>query len=269
MKKWISFFGFAILLFLLMSGCDRTTITEKPGNHLYQAGDEIHMIDIDSRETLGTLTIVDTSLLKDEPFMVRKEVHAQKEASGAEGLGYEEAEYQQLVQIYYTYDNHGSGKTLSELNFRAYDDSGQIAEINPDTQYERQDREGTQSFEAALCSRSDRIEINFGYSILQLRPTARIELFLTENQGKVINEEFSDVSSGKESSAVSSEVSRAQVERRETSAGWINSVDAGQSEDSFEGRAGLLFQTGIIFILLLVILVLAVVVVVLLCTRKR
>ena len=100
MKKHSAIFIMAAVL-LFLSGCSATTITEHEGNYLYGAGESINVIDIDTREHIGTLKVTEAVLLSDTPFTVT-------EKSGTDENGndiYETVTYAQLVQVFYQYDD--------------------------------------------------------------------------------------------------------------------------------------------------------------------
>lgn len=170
MKKHSAIFIIAVML-LFFSGCSATTITEHEGNYLYGAGESINVIDIDTREHIGTLKVTEAILLSDTPFTVT-------EKSGTDESGndiYETVTYAQLVQIFYQYDDKGNGKDISAANFTAYDAYGQRCEINP-VGYSGENRNGSDSFLVALENKSGTIRLDFQYNVLQTTATAKIQL---------------------------------------------------------------------------------------------
>lgn len=174
MKKHSAIFIMAAVL-LFLSGCSATTITEHEGNYLYGAGESINVIDIDTREHIGTLKVTEAVLLSDTPFTVT-------EKSGTDENGndiYETVTYAQLVQVFYQYDDRGSGKDISAANFTAYDAAGKMGEIDP-AGYTGENRNGSDSFLVALENKSGTIRLDFQYNVLQTTATARIQLSLPQ-----------------------------------------------------------------------------------------
>ena len=174
MKKHSTIFTIAAML-LFLSGCSATTITEHEGNYLYGAGESINVIDIDTREHIGTLKVTEAVLLSDTPFTVT-------EKSGTDENGndiYETVTYAQLVQIFYQYDDKENGKDISAANFTAYDAYGQRGEINP-AGYTGENRNGSDSFLVALENKSGTIRLDFQYNVLQTTATAKIQLSLSQ-----------------------------------------------------------------------------------------
>lgn len=160
---------------LLLSSCaSATTITEKEGNYVYGEGEAINIVDIDTRDTIGTLKMTGAVVLKDEATSVW-------ERDGTDENGkavYREKVYEQVVQIFYVYENKG-GSGVSSANFSVYDAQGGYATEDPDIDVKPASRSGQQSFVVALNNRSDSIDIWFKYHILQFTTTAKIRLTLS------------------------------------------------------------------------------------------
>lgn len=160
---------------LLLTGCaSATTITEKEGNYIYSEGEDISIVDIDTRDTIGTLNMTGAIVLKDEATSVL-------ERDGTDENGeavYKETVYEQVVQIFYTYENRG-GNSVSSANFSVYDAQGRSGARDPDIDVKPASRSGQRSFVVALDNRSDSIDIWFRYNILQTTATAKIRLTLS------------------------------------------------------------------------------------------
>lgn len=164
--------SFMALLLLFLAGCSATTITEREGNYMYGKNEDIHILDIDTRNHIGTLRMTDVVVLSDTPFTISEKV-------GEDDYGnniYEDISFAQLVQIFYQYDNRGTDKNISSSNFTAYDAAGQTGEINPEVQQTGAYREGSKSFLAALKTKGDFVRVDFQYNFMQTTTTAKIQL---------------------------------------------------------------------------------------------
>lgn len=170
MRKRLSIFACLPLLFLL-SSCSTTTITEKPGNYRYGVNEEIRVLDIDSRETLATLTVTGWEMLNNQPFVLA-------EADGTDESGntvYRNVTYARLIQIHYVWTTADSVKTLSAANFTVRDGNGNDARINPEMEYTSIPRQGN-SFVIALQTAEGDIDMEFNFHPLQTTPTARLRI---------------------------------------------------------------------------------------------
>ena len=177
MKKAFVFL-LAIVLMAISTACSTTTITDKPGNYLYEVNEEISIIDIDSREKLGTVKITGIEILRDSPF----EIHG---ADGTDENGdtkYKNVTYQQIIQIYYSYSMIDSSKSISSGNFITFDSTNTYAnyidslESRPD--YKEKPKEGSQSHVVAVKNKGNYIDIEFKYRLAQTKPTAKIRVNL-------------------------------------------------------------------------------------------
>ena len=168
-----------VLAFLpcLLAGCGvgRTTITEQPGNYQYQLDEAIDVIDIDTRDALGTLVVTGVEILKEEPFEVQ-------ESDGEDEDGetiYTTVTYNQIVQIFYTWSG---SKALSNSNFSVWDSADAIGRrpegLDPAPDYEALAKRDQSSFVVALKNPGSYLDIRFTYNILQIRPTARIRIVM-------------------------------------------------------------------------------------------
>ena len=176
MKKRMVLFLIALLP-LFAAGCSATTITEHEGNYMYGKNEDIKIIDIDTRNHIGTLKMTDAVVLSDTPFTISKKVGEYDNGSSI----YEDVSYAQLVQIYYQYDSRDTDKDILSSNFTVYDAGGRTGEINPQIQHAGIYREGNDSFLVALKTKSDFIRIDFQYDIWQTTTTAKIQLQLADD----------------------------------------------------------------------------------------
>lgn len=173
MKKIISI----LLLFIIaaqLSACSTTTITDKPGNFIYSQNEEINIIDIDSRESLGIVKVTGCAVLKDAPFVLQE--YDGKDENGKEK--YKEVSYAQIIQVYYTYSLIDGSKNISATNFTVFDSSDAPGRYDPETDYSRQDKKDNPSFILALKNKSSYVNINFKYRPLQTKETAKIRIDL-------------------------------------------------------------------------------------------
>jgi hypothetical protein len=172
----------ASLLFILiatsLSACSTTTITDKPGNYLYGLNEEIKIVDIDTRETLGTVKITGVEILRNEPFDVR-------ETDGTDESGntkYKDVTYQQVIQVFYTYNMIDSSKSISSKNFYAHDSTNKyanfIGSLEPKPEYTEIQKEGHHSFIIATKNKGNHLNISFDYTPLQTKATAKIRVDL-------------------------------------------------------------------------------------------
>lgn len=174
-KRFIITLLAALLCLALPAGCGVTTITEQPGNYVYRLNEPIDVIDIESRETLGILTVTGVEVLLDEPFDVQ-------ENDGEDKAGkpiLKTVTYSRIVQVFYTYTG---SKRISGGNFTVWD-SGNIIGKNPEGMepkpaYTPQAKKGQSSFTTALLHPEGPLDINFSYNFMQLHPTARIQVEL-------------------------------------------------------------------------------------------
>ena len=146
-------------------------------NYIYGLNEPIHVIDIDTRDELGTLTITGVEVLKDEKFTA-------KERDGYDANSqpkYKDVTYEQIVQVFYDYDFKRS-KAVTDYNFGVLDASGIVAvkadQIDPLSDYTEKTKKGSLSFVVALKNRSDSIQIQFRYNSMQVKPTAKIKIDL-------------------------------------------------------------------------------------------
>jgi len=162
----------AIGLVLVLTACSAKTITEHAGNYLYAQNEAINILDIDTRDSIATLTMTGTAVLLDEPFTIA-------EPDGVDEDGNElfvDVAYEQLVQVFYRYDSRGTYTTVSAANFLVRDSSGDPCRVNPDIAYTALKRSGEKSFAVALKTKGDSLYLDFRHGLLQTTVTARIAL---------------------------------------------------------------------------------------------
>jgi len=70
MKKISTIFIAATIL--LLTACSATTITEQAGNYIYSENEDINVLDIDTRNTLGTLKMTGVKVLINDSFTIKE-----------------------------------------------------------------------------------------------------------------------------------------------------------------------------------------------------
>jgi len=236
---------------IVLAGCGVTTITEQPGNFFYGGNDEIQILDIDTRDTLGTLTIHGMSIITDEPFVLSEEEGTDESGNPT----YEDVSYEALVQIDYSYKREKRGaKSISASNFTVLDSKGKSGRINPDADYDRMPQKGDQSFVVALKNKSSTIQIHFDYNLFQSKPTAKIQIGVGEDSGTEIK---SETSTPKENTASETSSSEEFIPAQNSSTKAPDSAPASGTSFSYVFLILVAFLVLIIMILLVVIIVLA------------
>jgi len=175
MKRIIIAVALAAAL-LLLAACD-TTVTQHARNHRYAAGEAIEIIDFDSGETLGVLTITGAALLHNAPF----EVQLRDEIDGEDQYNTVTETFHQIVQIYFTYTGD---RRILNTHFTVRDQNGETAQrpssAEPwSVQFTEIPRSGEGSFVVALRNASSFVDIEYRFSMWQLRPTAQVRVDLS------------------------------------------------------------------------------------------
>jgi len=156
-----------VAFILCLASCSTTTITDKPGEYEYGLNEEINIVDIDSRKSLGTVKVTGYEIIKNEPFIIEE----YKETNSSGEKVYEDVTYAQLVQIYYTYTCIDSSKSFSGANFVVLGDTVKANESD----FTGKPKEGNHNFMAALKNRDGYIKLHFNYNALQTKSTAKIK----------------------------------------------------------------------------------------------
>ena len=172
MKKMF-FIIFAVSIALCFVSCSTTTITDKPGSYAYGLNEEINIIDIDSRASLGTVKVTGFEIIADEPFVIKE---YQETTSDGERI-YKDVTYSRMVQVYYVYNCIDSSHSVSGANFTSLGDTVKASESN--FTGKPKPREGQHSFLVALKNSDNSLGLNFNYNSLQTKPTAVIRFDLT------------------------------------------------------------------------------------------
>jgi len=156
-----------VSLVLFFASCSTTTITDKPGEYEYGLKEEINIIDIDSRKSLGTVQVTGYDTIKNEPFVIKE---YQETTSEGEKV-YKDVTYSRLVQVYYMYNCIDSTKSLSGANFTVLGDTAKQTESD----FESKPRDGNHSFLVALKNQDSSLRMNFNFNSLQTKSTAKIK----------------------------------------------------------------------------------------------
>ena len=163
---------------LLLTACD-TTVTQYARNHEFGLGETIEIMDDSDGELVGTLVITGIELLRNEAFEAQERIVATEE--GQDQPQYETLTYQQIVQVFYVFE--GNRRILGS-HFAVLDQSGQrgarTSSLDPRPEYQERMQGGQASVVFALQTESRYADIQFRYSMWQLRPTATIRVVVPE-----------------------------------------------------------------------------------------
>ncbi len=176
MKKYASIIFPVLLMAIIFSGCEHETITQNPGEYNYQMNEPIEIIDIETRDVLGILTITGAYPINDKPFTVRTETGTTEDGEPI----YEDIAYEQLLQINYIFkDTAQNNKTISGLNFSPYSQLNNVT-VDPKVDFAKAPLgQGESCFTVAFSKTVDQFELGFRYGILQFRKTATIHISLS------------------------------------------------------------------------------------------
>ena len=170
---------FAALLILFLASCSFAgdVTTEHARNYVYSAGETIRFFDEKhDRDFLGELTFMSMRVLSEERF-TQKERKSSADSGSSE---YEDVEYNQIVQINYTYQK-ADGKTLGEKDFLVYDSASNKGLLNPtDAEFNQFPAENMRSMIVALKKPGDTIETRVMYSGM-FTPNAIVKLSVGDN----------------------------------------------------------------------------------------
>lgn len=231
-----------IILLVSFSGCSTTTITEHEGNYIYKANEDINIIDIDTREKIAVLKMSGVEILSNKPFTIKEKLKTDENGRNI----YETVNYNQLIQVYYTYES-SKGHSISSANFRIYDDNGTLVKKDPDIEYTPVQKNGTDSFVVALKNKSDSVTINFKYKQLQTTTTAKISLDVTEKMIDNAQSENSNLSGQDEQSTLN-----------DPSVSASNQIETKQNKNLLTVLCAIIvFLLGTIIVLIIVIIILA------------
>ena len=154
---------------LLSAACDafveHDTITQKPGNYQFGINETVEIIDIETRETLGAITVTSCQLVEDQPFVVEEVVY----------------EGNKRVTVKTTYSK------LYQITCTVVDSLGEIdsvkhhfSPLNRDHVMDPRNDSRGDSFYIAIVeggggNKTD-FALEFSYDLNQSRPTARFTI---------------------------------------------------------------------------------------------
>lgn len=187
MKRFLLIFLTTIVLFSF-SSCspEHETITKNPGSYLYQLGETIKIVDIETGECIGNLTITEFQLIQDTPFLVSKYAGLDDNYEAI----YEDVTYHQLTQVNYTFENEpGYHATISADHFNVVDNGITDSVINPRKTDIPLPTNAVNCFWLASEQPVDEIELTFTYDLRQSRHTARIQLSLSSQTPQIESQE--------------------------------------------------------------------------------
>jgi len=190
-KVIISFFALLLISFSFVScRCGTTVITQHATNHVFSAGEAIHIYDIESRDHLATLTLTRVAVIIDEPFVITTTV---EDEDGNDIVT--EREFAQVIQVFYTFVRHNTNRPIAAGNFTTRGSAGgETAFVNSGTSMPRvtaADFAGADMPTFALIARTDgetgyftvaagtvrsHIDITYRWNIVQRLETARIRM---------------------------------------------------------------------------------------------
>ena len=174
MAKRVFILVFSFLLCLSVTGClPRVSKTDQAENHIYEKNETIRILNKDTDEEFGTLTITKVEVLMDEIFEA-------KIADGRDDKGnikYETVNYYQIIQVFYeanldvsvSYDNFLVTDSLSET-------ATGIAYIDPQPDIKDKKKNDKNSFIVGLKNKSNFVEIDYRYLKTDALPTATINM---------------------------------------------------------------------------------------------
>ena len=133
MKKYAFMILPILLMAVIFSGCEHETITQNPGEYRYQINEPINIVDVETGDTLGVLTVTGVYTINDKPFTVRTETGTAEDGEPV----YEDIAYEQLLQVNYIFENAPQNdKTISGLNFSPYAQSNDTT-VDPKTGFDK------------------------------------------------------------------------------------------------------------------------------------
>lgn len=165
-----------VVMILVIIACTPTTITDNPGNHRYGLGETINVVDVETRESRGTIAIAAVHVLYDEQFVARQNSNRTDDYGNTI---YEERTFQQIVQIFYT---STLSRDITPYNFSvSVNGSSRSATritnlLNPPN-ISAVSVSGQNYFIVALYQQANFIEIAFNYNWLQTRRTATARIY--------------------------------------------------------------------------------------------
>lgn len=176
MKKYAFMILPILLMAVIFSGCEHETITQNPGEYRYQINEPINIVDVETGDTLGVLTVTGVYTINDKPFTVRTETGTAEDGEPV----YEDIAYEQLLQVNYIFENAPQNdKTISGLNFSPYAQSNDTT-VDPKTGFDKAPlNQGESCFTVAFSQKVDQFELHFRYGVFQLRKTAVIHISLS------------------------------------------------------------------------------------------
>ncbi|MBQ8267421.1 MAG: hypothetical protein IJZ21_03450 [Clostridia bacterium] len=144
------------------------------------------MLDIESKQVLGSVTITEVAILKDEPF----EISEIADYDDNNEPIYETETYEAIVQINYTYETIDSSKKITTNNFSVNDAMGDSAEFSPDTEY-TEISTSDNKFVVAVKEKGEFINIGFAFHTNQ-EEIADIKAYYDDSVTKDENEDIND-----------------------------------------------------------------------------
>ena len=175
MKRTGILFMLAALCCLLLAGCGPSVQTDYPRDKIYEAGETIHVYDMDTGDLLLSLTPVGAAVYADEEQIWELEdgVNSDGEAQTKSIL------MRQEVDITFTYQLHTDAIEPSFNHFRFYGARGESGRGDPENREMEGGREGdtvTLVLRVGFETPTDTLRIDYTYGIFSFSRTASISL---------------------------------------------------------------------------------------------
>lgn len=153
------------------TACNATSAGDKGTNHIYKINEEIKIVDKGSDGELGTLEITKCEVIKNEPFILKVENGFTENSEPI----YEDVEYTQVILISYNVSTTDSSKWVTSANFDTVGNHGEKGYYDADLNMNYGEKN---SVVFAFKEATDVVKIEFNYKLLQMQPTAVIEVGL-------------------------------------------------------------------------------------------
>lgn len=175
MKRTGILFIMAALCCLLLAGCEPSVQTDYPRDKIYEAGETIHVYDMDTGDLLLSLTPVGAAVYSDEEQIWELDdgVNSDGEAKT------KPITIRQEVAITFTYELHKDATEPSFNRFHFYSAAGESGREAPEDSEIEVSREGdtvTLVLRVGFESPTDTLRIDYYYGVFTFSKTASISL---------------------------------------------------------------------------------------------
>ena len=175
MKRTGILFIMAALCCLLLAGCEPSVQTDYPRDKIYEAGETIHVYDMDTGDLLLSLTPVGAAVYSDEEQIWELDdgVNSDGEAKT------KPITIRQEVAITFTYELHKDATEPSFNRFHFYSAAGESGREAPEDSEIEVSREGdtvTLVLRVGFETPTDALRIDYYYGVFTFSKTASISL---------------------------------------------------------------------------------------------